>query len=314
MDLREALYIVNIHKHNGISSAAKQLQISQSSLSRCLQAIETDLGEPLFIRSGGNYTPTYIGDQCLHYAEQMLSINQEWNTECQKIKNQDYGSITISIPLVHSLSIMTEVLPKFRSRYPHIMVNLREESKWIELDKIVDHTVDVGIYTTNTTSETLTYETLGKDEIVLATPKGHKIRKESFIIDDATFPSLELEQVLDIPIIALTTDQLTGKYMDDFFLSRHISPKEALTTRSHEVALDLTAKNFGFSFLPRSYASYYSKTTPIDLYHFHKPEKPLAVVAAYRSNEELPDYTRYLLDLVKDFVTSITDTWDLEEY
>lgn len=313
MDLREALYIVTINKQNGISNAAKYLNIAQSSLSRCLQNIEQEIEEPLFIRSNGNYAPTFIGSQYLSYAEQMLRLQRDWNIECQKIKNQDYGSLTISLPLVHSISIMTEVLPKFHEKFPHVMVNLREEAKWIDLDHIVDKTIDLGIYTTNKPSESLTYETLGRDEILLAVPRGHKIKKEAFQLEHCTFPSLELEQILTTPIIMLTTDQLTGSYMEDYFLEKHISPSTAMTTRSHEVALDLINRDFGFSFMPRSYASYYSQTIPLDLYHFHQPEKPLALVAAYRKNEELPDYTRYLLDLVRDFVEGITDTWGADD-
>lgn len=310
MDLREALYIVNIDKQNGISNAAKHLGVAQSSLSRCLQNIEQELGEPLFIRTNGNYSPTFIGTQYLSYAEQMLRLQHDWKLECRKIKNQDYGSLTISIPLVHSINIMTEVLPKFHVKFPHILVNLREESKWIDLDEIADKTIDLGIYTTNKTSELLTFETLGRDEILLAVPKGHKIKREAFQVEHCTFPSLEVEQILNTPIIMLTTDQLTGSYMEDYFLETHISPSVAMTTRSHEVALDLINKDLGFTFMPRSYASYYSKSTPIDLYHFHQPSKPLALVAAYRKDEELPESTRYLLDLVHNFVEGITDTWD----
>lgn len=307
MDLREALYIVTIHEHNGISNAAKHLNIAQSSLSRCLQSVEQQIGEPLFIRGNTEYTPTYTGTQFLTYANQLLAVHKEWEIECLRIKNQEYGTLNISIPLVHSLSIMSNILPEFKKRYPHIIVNLKEESKWIDLDLIRNESIDLAIYTSHKIPEGLDYEILGRDEILLATPKGHTISKSSFHVEDRTYPCLELEQVLSKPFVMLTNDQLTGMYMEDYFLEQHISPGVSITTRNHEVALDLTCKNLGFTFIPRSYASNYQNNKPFDLYHFHKPSVDLSLLATYKNKSDLSDYALYFLELVRIFSPTITD-------
>ena len=51
MNMKQALYFKTIAKYGTITAAAKQLYISQPSLSQTLRQIEDEAGTPLFDRS-----------------------------------------------------------------------------------------------------------------------------------------------------------------------------------------------------------------------------------------------------------------------
>ena len=76
MNLRQALYMKTIAEKGGITAAAKQLYISQPSLSQMLRQIEEEAGVPLFDRSSLSFRPTYAGERYLHAASVLLNTNE----------------------------------------------------------------------------------------------------------------------------------------------------------------------------------------------------------------------------------------------
>lgn len=71
MTFQQLQYILEIGKTGSVSGAAKNLFVSSSSVSISLNALEKELGYPLFIRSQKGLIPTDSGKQVLDYANQI---------------------------------------------------------------------------------------------------------------------------------------------------------------------------------------------------------------------------------------------------
>ena len=84
MNLRQALYMKTIAEKGGITAAAKQLYISQPSLSQMLRQIEEEAGVPLFDRSSLSFRPTYAGERYLHAASVLLNTNEILENELRE--------------------------------------------------------------------------------------------------------------------------------------------------------------------------------------------------------------------------------------
>ena len=63
MRLEQLYNIVEVYKSRSMSQAAKNLFISQPSLSASVAALEEELGRKLFIRSSTGVTPTEYGEK-----------------------------------------------------------------------------------------------------------------------------------------------------------------------------------------------------------------------------------------------------------
>jgi len=66
MDFKELEYVLSIAKNNSISKAAKELYISQPSLSKYLQNLEKNMDVKLFERCGNNFILTMIVQKYLN--------------------------------------------------------------------------------------------------------------------------------------------------------------------------------------------------------------------------------------------------------
>lgn len=72
MTLTQLKYILVIARTGSISAAAKELYISQPSLSASVRELEDELGISLFTRTNRGVAPTADGDEFLGYARQVI--------------------------------------------------------------------------------------------------------------------------------------------------------------------------------------------------------------------------------------------------
>ena len=84
MNMKQALYFKTIAQYGTITAAAKQLYISQPSLSQTLRQIEDEVGTPLFDRSTSPFHPTYAGERYLKAVEAMLDIETRLKEEIDR--------------------------------------------------------------------------------------------------------------------------------------------------------------------------------------------------------------------------------------
>ena len=71
MTLRQLKYIIKIVESGSITEAAKQLFITQPSLSNAVKELETELGIEIFNRSAKGISLTVDGAEFLSYARQV---------------------------------------------------------------------------------------------------------------------------------------------------------------------------------------------------------------------------------------------------
>jgi len=72
MTLQQLKYFVCVAKHQSMSHAAKELFISQPTLSNSMKELETEMGITIFIRNNKGITLSSDGMGFLGYARQVL--------------------------------------------------------------------------------------------------------------------------------------------------------------------------------------------------------------------------------------------------
>lgn len=101
MTLQQFKYIVEISKHNSISKAASALYVTQPSISKAVQELESDLGITILDRTNKGVVFTKEGTELLFYAKMILEqaesvvyhFNKQKATDLIKfsISSQHYG-------------------------------------------------------------------------------------------------------------------------------------------------------------------------------------------------------------------------------
>ena len=128
MDFREFQYVVTIADCCSITDAAKQLYISQPSLSYALAKIEKEIGLKLFDRSKQPLVLTDAGQYYVTVARQFLRDKSNFQNHLADLKNGANGSISLGIPAERSGYMLPPVLPQFRRKFPGSSFYIQEAS------------------------------------------------------------------------------------------------------------------------------------------------------------------------------------------
>lgn len=120
-----------LEETNSFSKAAKQLRISQASLSRHIKQLEDEYGMLLFERTTQKIKLTPYGESLVHYARIILEAERSFKREIEKINFQNSNHLVvgcIDYPFYYGI---TSHLADFKRENPNatleVMINSTDE-------------------------------------------------------------------------------------------------------------------------------------------------------------------------------------------
>lgn len=123
MELRQLKYFVTVARTLSFSEAARQLCITQSTLSQQIKQLEGELRTELFTRTSHSVSLTEAGSEILPYACETVNCADACMNRLADLRDMSVG--TLNIGVTYSFSpILTETLLRFRKQYPHIRLNI----------------------------------------------------------------------------------------------------------------------------------------------------------------------------------------------
>lgn len=141
MELRQLKYFVKAARTLNFSEAAKQLAITQSTLSQQIRQLETEMGTQLFQRDSHRVCLTEEGEALLPYALTTLSSAETCVERLHDLRNLTTG--TLNIGVTYSFSpILTETVITFMKRYPKVKLNIYYKTMEELMDMLTTGEVD----------------------------------------------------------------------------------------------------------------------------------------------------------------------------
>ncbi|MCP3690010.1 MAG: LysR family transcriptional regulator [Gammaproteobacteria bacterium] len=126
LDLSTLRSFVTIADSGSMTRAAGRLFMTQSAISMQIKRLEQSLGLSVFDRSSQGMTTTTEGEQLLHFANQMLAINDE---AMGRLTSPDYeGQVRLGVPCDIIYPHIPWVLKDFSRDYPRVQIKLSSGS------------------------------------------------------------------------------------------------------------------------------------------------------------------------------------------
>jgi DNA-binding transcriptional LysR family regulator len=136
--LAQMATFVDIVEGGSLSKAARRQRLSLAAVSRQLQALEKDLGEPLVLRTTRSMTVTEAGRQFYEHSVRAL---REVESARASVRGAG-GALRVSAPVTFGLERVVPALPALLAAHPTLSLELRLEDHAADL--IADG-VDVAI-------------------------------------------------------------------------------------------------------------------------------------------------------------------------
>lgn len=193
MKLEYIRSFIGVVNYKSFSLAAKNLFLSQPTISAHIKRLEAELGVSLLVRSTKDVILSEEGLTFYPYAVQLLETEKEALGRLHKEERAECGTITIATSSVPGNYIFPRFLAYFQEQNEKISFRVLDGDSEDVLQKVMHFEAELGIGSIKNTNGKLHCETLLEDEIVLITPNKEKYRnlngnfpismlkKESFI-------------------------------------------------------------------------------------------------------------------------------------
>jgi DNA-binding transcriptional LysR family regulator len=125
MEMIEIQAFVTIARTGSFTAAAGELGISQPAVSRRVELLEAELGQPLFDRIHSGARLTAAGEAFLPHARHVLSAVRDGMAAVEALASGSQGSISLALVGTLASTSLTVKLRAFRETYPDIHLQLR---------------------------------------------------------------------------------------------------------------------------------------------------------------------------------------------
>lgn len=157
MDLRVLRYFLTVAKEQSFTKAAKQLNISQPTLSRQLAALEEELGAKLFDRSGHSITLTNEGLLLKRRALEIVDLEDKIISEFSGNKESVEGMITIGCGEFMAVETLAKICKSYREKYPLVQFAIHTGTADNISEMMSRGLVDIGLFLEPVSTEGLDY-------------------------------------------------------------------------------------------------------------------------------------------------------------
>ncbi len=319
MDFTLLKSFIAVAEEKSFSSAAKNLFISQQTLSKQIAKLEEDLETSLFIRSRPlSLTPD--GGRLLPIAKEILQLKQQFEESSSKSFN---GTHYIHLGIEHTIAraILPRILPQFLKVHPDTFVKLSEESPDVMQKSISYEGVDLVIGSLGSVPDKFEAIPLCRKEHLLVVPK--KLmqtlagdRQDEIV--EKFYKSADLSFFENAPFIKIPRQSSGGRALGSYLKYYAISPRFVCEITNIENAFQLAnsgigvfiyAKVFWDMLTPELQKDYLKK-----IYIFPLPYLPEIedVCAYYNRDAGISGVTQELFQAVKEFFEEYKKTGGMQ--
>ena len=235
MELRHLRYYVVVAKSNNLSQAARELNISQPSLSYAVKAIETELGVTLFERRGKHLCLNRDGEYYAKEIDRALTIIDQAGKDLTEgeLRRNKVVNCSMNIPLGN----VGKVLNAFYERCPDVVVN----TGYANSGTFKNRGIDMNLFGNRLDIDDPDVVKLGFERYLLVLPQDHPL---------ASRESVSLREVKDDPFVFSEYGTPLFNDVCDMFEAVGGSPNIVATSQVSLDVLSMVSAGVGYCVAP----------------------------------------------------------------
>ena len=170
MNLKQLEAFVQVSESGSFSKAAKELFLTQPTISAHISSLEKELNVRLFIRNTKEVSLSDDGKDLYRYAKQITVLEKAIEERFYMDSDDGKHFITIAASTIPAQYLLPKILMCYRERYPKEQIKIMETDSSEVVTQVVDHMVDVGFTGTVLEKKHCKYIPFYKDELAVITP------------------------------------------------------------------------------------------------------------------------------------------------
>lgn len=239
MDFDQLRYFLQVAERQSFTKAAEDLTISQSALSRSIQKLEEELGQPVFERKTRSVALTDAGTLLQSRAQHILTILED--TKAEITDDGQSGRVRVgAIPTIAPY-YLPEILKRFAGEFPRATVIVQENTTENLIKSCTQGEIDLAILALPVPARYLEIEELFEEELLLVLPPEHPLVDKE---------KIRLSDVESYPFVLLDEAHCLTDNIVSFCRQKSFQPVAVERTSQLAMVQELVSLSHGISMIP----------------------------------------------------------------
>ncbi len=229
-------------RHRTLSRAAVVLHVTQPALTARLQALEAELGTPLFVRGRRGMALTDAGRAFLPYAERAVGALDAGASLVGELRRGGAGELTIGAAPAVSAYVLPGLLLRFTQRHPKVRLVVRTGHSEEIVEMAVRREIDLGLVR-ELHHPDIESRPLYEDVLVLVTDGRHAFGDRS---------TVGLHELTDARLILFDRTSSYYDLTNAFFREAGVAPNGVMELDNIDAAKQMVGQGLGVALLPHA--------------------------------------------------------------
>ncbi|ABA45875.1 LysR family transcriptional regulator [Streptococcus agalactiae] len=229
MRIQQLQYVIKIVETGSMNEAAKQLYITQPSLSNAVRNLETEMGIQIFIRNPKGITLTKDGMEFLSYARQILEQTALLE---ERYKGDNTSRELFSVSSQHYAFVVNAFVALFNGTdMTQYELFLRETRTWEIIDDVKNFRSEIGVLFLNSYNRDVLTKLLDDNSLIattLFTTTPHIFVSKSNPL--ANRKKLSMKDLEDYPYLSYDQGLHNSFYFSEEMMSQIPHPKSIVVS------------------------------------------------------------------------------------
>ena len=245
MDIPQLEAFLEAAGRGSFRRAAHALFLSQPSVSARVQALEDEVGAPLFHRTARGVRLTNLGQTFLPFAQRSIETLRRGREVVESVRQASVGVLNMATARVVGTYVLPEILQNFHRLYPETNLRIKVGGSTDVLQMVVDEEVQLGLARFMQHPDVDALHLYDEEAVLVVHPEHHF----------ATAGAAAMYEVAQEPLIVYDPGDPGSSYFQ--FINRvcrdaGVTPKIEMNLDSVEAAKNMVQLGLGISLLPRS--------------------------------------------------------------
>ncbi|MGY2182943.1 LysR family transcriptional regulator [Pseudomonas agarici] len=205
MNLRQLEVFHAIMRTGSVTAAARQLNVSQPAISAVLRHCESQLGMPLFLRTGARLIPTPEAQAILPDVAGIFDRLAAVDRLIRDLNGGIQGTLTLAGSFPVTNGVLAQAAASFMAERPETRIALYSGSSPVVLQQVANREVDVGIAYGPIVHNEVETELLFSSSIACVMPDDHPL---------ATRSAIKISDLMPYPVITYLNQSPMRSYVD----------------------------------------------------------------------------------------------------
>jgi len=241
MEMQQIRYFVALKRELNFTRAAEVCNVSQPGLTRAIQALEAELGGPLFHRERSATHLSELGRMMAPYLESILAQSQTVKERAKEFGRLENLELKVGAMCTIGPTVLSEFIVRFYSQFDGVGLTIEDDKGGMLPDRLLRGELEVGLFgLPGDLDERLYTLPLFKERFVCVLPMNHKLAMQK---------EVKVAQLKDEPYVNRINCEM-GSFAGDLFRAQGVEPRMVFRSERDEWVLGMIKAGLGWGFFP----------------------------------------------------------------